>query len=97
MNLFKRIRCEIIWRKAVSMADRESDRNGTDYFVMPITDGKLYVITQNEYRMFRRKHLAPQRIKPRDLFRECIYHTHWMSAKDKAIRKRKYLRWKGVA
>lgn len=98
MNIIKRIKCEITYRMAVNSAERLHTINGKDYFVMPLHHGRLIVLSRAEYTWHRREGNAPKEIKPRDLYRECVYHTHCLGKKGKVVRKNRWLRWlDGVA
>lgn len=96
-NILYRIKCELMYRKAVAAADRMAAKDGNVYFVLPTEKGKLMVINRSEYMAFRKVGLAPKEGKPKDLFHDCLYHTNCRSAKGKQHRKRKFLRWKGLA
>ncbi len=95
-KIFKRIKSELTYFRAVTMADNAHSRYGCDYFVMPTESGKLIVINKEEYRLFRNRKWTPREVKARDLYRECLYHTSCNSHKAKVAKKRKYLRWKGL-
>lgn len=95
-NFFKRIQCEIIYRKAVDMANRAAQKNQEVYFVLPMSSGKLIVVNKEQYKYFREKKLTPKDAKVRDLFKDSVYHTLCKSEKGKRQKKLKYLRWKGV-
>lgn len=95
-KIFKRIKYELMYFRAVSMADKAHVKYGCDYFVMPTESDKLIVINKEEYRIFRNRKWTPKSVKARDLYRECVYHTACRSTKAKVSKKRKYLRWKGL-
>lgn len=102
--IFKRIKkaiyrtkCELMYRKATAAADKASSKDGDIYYVLPTEGGKLMVINRSQYQSFRKAGLTPKDAKTRDLFQDCLYHTNCHSKKAKAGRKRKYLRWKGLA
>lgn len=95
-KLLHRIKCEIMYRKAVSLADKTSAKNGKVYFVMPTETGKLMVISYEEYCAFRKAKLTPRDLRPRDMFRESLYHTNCKSKKGKQYKKHKFLRWQGL-
>lgn len=95
-NIIKRIKSELMYHRAVVMADRAQAKYGCDYFVMPTESGKLIIINKEEYRVFRNHKWTPKSVKTRDLYRECLYHTSCHSKKARVAKKRKYLRWKGL-
>lgn len=92
-----RIKCELMYRKATTAADKMASKDGDIYYVLPTESGKLMVINRSQYMAFRKVGLAPKDGKPRDLFHDCLYHTNCHSTKAKQRRKRKFLRWKGLA
>lgn len=92
-----RIKCELMYRKATAAADKMASKDGSIYYVLPTESGKLTIINREQYAAFRKLGYAPKDGKPRDLFRDCLYHTNCHSAKAKAGRKRKFMRWKGIA
>ncbi len=96
-KLFLRIRAEIVYAKAKAVADRKAEEYPPlTYFVLPMQSGKLIVVDYNQFCEMRRWGKAPKDAKPKDLYRNCVYHTKCMSDKGKASHKRKYLKWKGL-
>ena len=96
-KIFKRIKFELMYLRAVSAADSASRKSGGEtFFVLPTHSGKLMVMSRNDFTSFKKAHLVDSDFKPRDLFRDCVYHTNCCSYKVKRIRKRKFLRWKGL-
>jgi len=96
-KLISRIKCELMYRKATAAADKMASKDGDIYYVLPTEKGKLMVMNRNQYMAFRKVGLTPKDGKPRDLFHDCLYHTNCKSKNGKRWRKRKFLRWKGVA
>ncbi len=94
--IVKRIKCELMYRKAKAAALRASLKSGETYFVLPMESGRLMVISKNQYLAYRKAGLTPKDAKPKDLFRDCVYHTDARSSKAQRNRKRKFLRWKGL-
>lgn len=96
-RLIHRIKCELMYRKATTAADKMASKDGDIYYVLPTEKGKLMVINRNQYLSFRKVGLTPKDGKPRDLFHDCLYHTNCRSKNAKRGRKRKFLRWKGLS
>ncbi len=94
-NVFKRIKCELMYRKATAAADKAASKHGGVFFVLPMQSGRLMVVNKQQYAKFKRLHLAPRDAKVKDLYTDCVYHTRCFSEKGKASKKRKFLRWKG--
>lgn len=92
-----RIKCELMYCKATAAADKMASKNQDIYYVLPTESGKLMVINRSQYMIFRKAGLTPKDGKPKDLFRDCLYHTNCHSKKAKQNRKGKFLRWKGFA
>lgn len=96
-SIIKRIKFELIYRRSVSAADSASRKSGGEtFFVLPTHGGKLMVMSRKDFTSFKKAHLVDSGFKPRDLFRDCVYHTNCRSSKGKRSRKRKFLRWKGM-
>ncbi len=95
-KLFYRIKCELMYRKAKAAAQKASSKDGDIYYVLPTESGKLMVINRQQYLAFRKVGLTPKDAKPKDLFRDCVYHTNAKSRNAQLSRKRKFLRWKGL-
>lgn len=96
-KLFLRIRAEIVYAKAKAVADRKAkEYPPLTFFVLPMESGKLIVVDYNQFCEMRRWGKAPKDAKPKDLYKDCVYHTKCMSEKGKASHKRKYLKWKGL-
>lgn len=92
-KIINRLKCELMYRRAVSMADKASSKDGQVYFVLPTETKKLMVINHAQYILFRKKGLTPKDAKPKDLFRSSVYHTNCRSDKAKRMKKRKFLSW----
>jgi hypothetical protein len=96
-RMIYRIKCELMYRKATAAAEKMASKDGCIYFVLPTESGKLMVLNHDQYLAFRKVGLTPVDARPKDLFRDCLYHTNCHSEKAKQSRKRKFLRWKGLA
>lgn len=96
-RLIHRIKCELMYRKATAAADKMASKDADVYYVLPTENGKLMIANRKQYMTFRKVGLTPKDGKPRDLFKDCLYHTNCHSKKAKQGRKRKFLRWKGFA
>lgn len=96
-KLIYRIKCELMYRKSTAAADKMASKDGEVYYVLPMESGKVTVINRQQYMAFRQLGYAPKDGRPRDLFRDCLYHTNCRSDKAKAGRKRKFMKWKGIA
>lgn len=96
-KIFKRIKCEIMYRQATAKADYASKKkNGEIFYVLPTQKGNLMIMNRSLFETFKRAKLVDNDMKVRDLFRDCVYYTNCKSKKGKASRKRKFLRWKGL-
>lgn len=95
-KLIYRIKCELMYRKAKAAAIKMASKDGDVYYVLPTESGKLMVINRSQYLAYRKVGLTPKDGKPRELFRDCVYHTRAHSKAAQNNRKRKFLRWKGL-
>ena len=96
-KIFKRIKCEIMYRQATAKADYASKKNnGEIFYGLPTQTGNLPIMNRSPVATFKRTKLVDNDMKVRDLFRDCVYHTNCKSKKGKESRKRKFLRWKGL-
>lgn len=55
MNIFKKIKAEIVYSLAVRKADNAHSENGERYYVMPSEDGRLVVVDRRNFRILKRK------------------------------------------
>lgn len=95
--IIKRIKCEIMYRKATAAADYASRKKGGEvFYVLPTNSGKLMVMNRPMFEQFKKAHLTDKDFKARDLFKDCVYHTLCRSKNGRRSRKRKFLRWKGL-
>lgn len=96
-KIFKRIKCEIMYRQATAKADYASKKNnGEIFYVLPTQKGNLMIMNRSLFEAFKKTKLVDSDMKVRDLFKDCVYHTNCKSEKGKRSRKRKFLRWKGL-
>lgn len=95
-KIFKRIKCELMYWNAVQAAHKLNRKTGIVYFVMPTESGKLMVMNYDEYKIYRQKGYTDKELKPKDLFKESVYHTNCKSKLGKQNKHRKFLRWKGL-
>lgn len=96
-RFFKRIKCELMYRKAVGLAEKASAKHRGDvYFVLPTAGKKLMVASKAEYLVLRKKKYTDKDAKPSHLYRDAIYHTLCHSKKAKQTKRRRFLRWQGV-
>lgn len=94
-KILKRIKCELMYWNAVQTANKLNRKMGVVYFVMPTESGKLMVMNYDEYVLYRKKGYTDKDLKPKDLFKESVYHTNCKSKAGKQHKHRKFLRWKG--
>lgn len=94
-KLFRRIKCELMYRQAVIKADKAAKSSNDVFFVLPTESGKLMIMTKSMYELFRRKKLVPKDAYAKDLFKDSVYHTRCRSVNAKRAKKRKFLKWKG--
>lgn len=96
-KIFKRIKCEIMYRQATAKADYAAKKNkGEIYFVLPTEKGNLMIMNRPLFEAFKKTKLVDKDMKSRDLFRDCVYHTNCKSERGKRSRKSQFLRWKGL-
>ena len=96
-KIFKRIKCEIMYRQATAKADLAAKKNHGDiFYVLPTQKGNLMIMNRSYFEAFKKTKLVDKDMKVRDLFRDCVYHTNCNSKNGKLSRKRKFLRWKGL-
>lgn len=95
-KIIKRLRCEVMYRQAINMANKASFKDGLVYFVLPTESGKLMVINHAQYALFRKEGLTPKDAMPKDLFKDSVYHTNCRSVKGKKHKKHKFLAWQGL-
>lgn len=75
MNIFKKIKAEIVYSLAVRKADNAHSENGERYYVMPSEDGRLVVVDRRNFRVLKRKNYIPKDASVADMQRECFYCT----------------------
>lgn len=75
MNIFKKIKAEIVYSLAVRKADNAHGENGERYYVMPSEDGRLVVV------VLKRKNYIPKDASVADMQRECFYCTPYRNGK----------------
>ena len=73
-KIFKRIKCEIMYRQATAKADYAAKKNkGEIYFVLPTEKGNLMIMNRPLFEAFKKTKLVDKDMKSRDLFRDCVY------------------------
>lgn len=77
MNIFSSFYAWLIYREAVSRADRAHAKNGNRYYVMPNASGrvKLIVTDRKNFRQLRMKHYIDSNVKMDDVTMKCFYYT----------------------
>lgn len=76
-KIFKRIKCEIMYRQATAKADYASKKNhGEIFYVLPTQKGNLMIMNRSLFEAFKKTKLVDNDIKVRDLFKDCVYHTN---------------------
>lgn len=77
MNIFSSFYAWLIYREAVSRADRAHSKNGNRYYVMPNASGrvKLIVTDRKNFRQLRMKHYIDSNVKMDDVTMKCFYYT----------------------
>lgn len=94
--IFKRIKSELMYRKAVCAADKAAKKSGEVHFVLPMESGRLIATNRKHFEAFKRMKLADKSVKTKDLFKDCVYHTNCRSRNGRRSKKRKFLKWKGL-
>lgn len=84
-KIFKRIKCEIMYRQATAKADYASKKNhGEIFYVLPTQKGNLIIMNRSLFEAFKKTKLVDNDMKVRDLFKDCVYHTNCKSEKESA-------------
>lgn len=81
MNIFKKIKAEIVYSLAVRKADNAHSENGDRYYVIPSEDGRLVVVDRRNFRVLKRKNYIPKDASVADMQRECFYCTPYRNGK----------------
>lgn len=81
MNIFKKIKAEIVYSLAVRKADNAHNENGDRYYVMPSEDGRLVVVNRRNFRILKRKNYISKDASVADMQRECFYCTPYRNGK----------------
>lgn len=81
MNIFKKIKAEIVYSLAVRKADNAHSENGERYYVMPSEDGRLVVVDRRNFRILKRKNYISKDASVADMQRECFYCTPYRNGK----------------
>lgn len=95
-RLFKRIKCEIMYYKAVSLAEKSAEKTQQVYFILPTAGKKLMVVNRAEYIVMRKRKMTDKDAKAKDLYQDAIYHTLCRSKNAKRKKHRRFLKWQGV-
>lgn len=101
MNIFKRIKAAVRYRKAVRMADEAFQKSGQRHYVLPLSGKKktLLVLDRYNLRMYKRKGYMSQKANVLALEKECFYCTPYIDGKGAlpdnviALKKKQYLAW----
>lgn len=83
MNIFKKIKAEIVYSLAVRNADNAHSENGERYYVMPSEDSRLVVVDRRNFRILKRKNYIPKDASVADMQRACFYCTPYRNGKGK--------------
>lgn len=75
MNIFKRIKAEIVYSLAVRRADDAHHETGERYYVVPSLDNKLVIVDRKNFRALKRKHYVDNDATIAQIQKECFYCT----------------------
>ena len=75
MNPVKKVKAYLMLREAVIKANAAHAKNGSRYYVVPSTDGKLIVLNRDDLKRLRMKHYTSHKTTTHDLLSSCFYHT----------------------
>lgn len=75
MNIFKKLKYYLMYRRAVIMANDNYNATATRHYVMPTPQGKLMVVDRSNFRLLKRKHYINPNATLGHLAAECFYHT----------------------
>jgi hypothetical protein len=101
MNIFKRIKAAVRYRKAVKMADKAYRKTGVRKYVLPLDDKKktLLVLDRYNMRIYKRKGYMSQKVSVLALEKECFYCTPYANGTGLLpksvvdLKKKQYLAW----
>ena len=99
MNIFKKIKAEIVYSLAVRKADNAHSENGERYYVMPSEDGRLVVVDRRNFSILKRKNYISKDASVADMQRECFYCTPYRYGKGEmpadiiALKRSAFLDW----
>lgn len=77
MNIFKKIKAEIVYSLAVRKANNAHSEKGERYYVMPSEDGRLVVVDRRNFSILKRNKDA----SVADMQRACFYCTPYRNGK----------------
>lgn len=99
MNVFKRIKAELMYYAAVLKANDAHAFSGERYYVAPTEDKKLAVVDRKNFRELKRKHYIDKTATVTDLQKECFYCTPHrngsgaMPVNVQKLKKEQFLHW----
>ncbi len=74
MNIFKRFKARLRFRRAIQIADEALQKTGLRHFVIPTPNG-LVVVDRRNFRRLRNKRYINRRAVYRELPNNCVYCT----------------------
>ena len=99
MDLFQRLKSNLMYREAVRKADKAHADDGNRYYVLPNAEGKLLIMDKKNFRILKRKHYINSKATVQDLLDECFYFTPYcngecaITKEIMALKKKQYLSW----
>lgn len=99
MNIFHKLKSNLMYREAVRRADKAHAENGKRYYVMPSAEGKLLIMDRENFRILKRKHYIKGKATVQDMINECFYHTPYrngdlaIDAFAREFKRQQYLDW----
>ena len=101
MNIFKRIKSAVRYRKAVRMADEAYQKTGVRQYVLPLDNKKKKLVVLDRYnmRIYKRKGYMSQKVNVLALEKECFYCTPYRNGDGELpanvvdLKKKQYLAW----
>lgn len=99
MNLFKKIKAVLQYRKMVSIADMEHYKDGDRYYAIPTTGGNIQVVNRRTFRTLKHKKYIPHKANIIAMEKESFYHTSYANGTGKLspviidLKKRQFYDW----
>ena len=99
MNILKKLKAILQYRKIVSIAEEEHAKTGDRYYAIPTTGGNIQVVNRRTFRILKHKHYIPHKANVIAMEKESFYHTSYsngtggLSDVIKDLKKRQFFSW----